>query len=426
MAGESKRGSYHRNHYVPEWYQRRFLLPGSNEGRLFHLDLIPPTITGSGGHKWQKKALNRWGPVRCFVEDDLYTTQFGSFESTEIEEKFFGKIDTDGCRAIEYFTNFKHPSADGDAFKDILDYISIQKIRTPKGLGYLSNMSGFHDKNSLLFAMQKFQRLHNSIWTECIWQIASADSSEVKFIISDHPVTVYNRDFFPLSPLSIKMGDPDIRMTGTHTIFPLSLNRVLIMTNLSWVRNPYESALNLRPNPGLFRHAMFNFMEIQTGRVLSDLEVREINFVIKRRAKRYIAAAQEEWLHPEADLPSENWRKLGSGLLLMPDPRGVSFSSQIVVGYEGGGSAAFDEYGRRPRQPDYQDKARHEKEWRTFHRFQGEFARLYGPRRRGTSFEFHREITEDDAEYHRYMVSQERLHGGKPPETRARRSRRTK
>ena len=31
----------------------------------------------------------RWGPPRCFYRDDLYSTQFGDWKSTEIEEKFF-------------------------------------------------------------------------------------------------------------------------------------------------------------------------------------------------------------------------------------------------------------------------------------------------------------------------------------------------
>ena len=30
---------FHHNHYVPEWYQRRFMLPGQN--RYWYLDLNP-------------------------------------------------------------------------------------------------------------------------------------------------------------------------------------------------------------------------------------------------------------------------------------------------------------------------------------------------------------------------------------------------
>jgi hypothetical protein len=70
---------------------------------------------------------------------------------------------------------------------------------------------------------------------------------------------------------------------------------------------------------------MFKFTDIQTGRQLNDTEVNQINFIIKRRAYRYIAAADETWLYPETHIPSEHWRKLSDRYLLMPDPRSVSY-----------------------------------------------------------------------------------------------------
>jgi hypothetical protein len=45
--------------------------------------------------------------------------------------------------------------------------------------------------------MQRLQNLHCAIWTECVWALVSADETQTKFIISDHPVTVYNREVFP-------------------------------------------------------------------------------------------------------------------------------------------------------------------------------------------------------------------------------------
>jgi hypothetical protein len=60
----------HRNHFVPQWYQRRFLPAGAT--RFFYLDL-KPAIVSSGGKKYQRRALLRWGPPRCFCVDDLYT-----------------------------------------------------------------------------------------------------------------------------------------------------------------------------------------------------------------------------------------------------------------------------------------------------------------------------------------------------------------
>jgi Protein of unknown function (DUF4238) len=119
---------------------------------------------------------------------------------------------------------------------------------------------------------------------------------KLKFIITDHPVTVYNREIFPISDYAKKYTDPDIRMNGTHTFFPLSPTHILILTNLSWARNPCSGGTKTRPNDSLFRTALFNFTDIQTGRQLDEIEVNQMNFIMKRRAERFIATAREEWL----------------------------------------------------------------------------------------------------------------------------------
>lgn len=398
---------YRRNHYVPEWYQRRFLSNEGKERKFYYLDLNPDFIT-SNKLKYRRNAMLRWGPSRCFCEHDLYTTKFGNWESTEIEEKFFGKIDYAGSRAVEYWLNFKHPSVDPESFQNLLLYISIQKLRTPKGLDYLAHLVNLSDRNMVLLKLQELQQLFCALWTECIWTIVDASQSQTKFLLSDHPVTVYNRGCFPLSKWCRGYRDPDIWLNGTHTLFPLGLEKMLILTNLSWVRNPYQNSLKARPNPNLFRPAMFNFMQIQTGRFLSEVEVSEINYVIKRRALRYIAASEEAWLYPEKSISTQWWDKLGNGYLFMPDPRSVSFSTEFIVGYKNKKSDLSDEYGRKPWQPDYGDKERRELEWVTFQAFQGEFARIFGPKRRGRAFEGGMlDSEEDDQEYHAYHLGLE-------------------
>ena len=344
--------NYTRNHYVPVWYQRRFLPKDAREMKFYYLDLYP-SVQITGSRRGKRNALLRWGPRRCFCEDDLYTTKFGNWKSTEIEQKFFGHIDTSGRDAVEYFANFQHPSIEPDSLHNLLPYMSVQKLRTPKGLGYLGQKTNLGDKNSLLFHLQKIQQIFCATWTECIWSLADASQSKTKFIISDHPVTVYNRNCFPLSHMCKGFNDPDIRYVGTHTLFPLSLETILILTNLSWIRNPYQSTLQIRPNPSLFRQTVFNFLSIQTGRILSDQEVNEINYIIKNRAYRYIAAAEEEWLYPEDKIGTKAWDKLGGGYLLMPDPRSVTFSTEILFGGDKGLMGAFDAYGRTPSHPDY-------------------------------------------------------------------------
>src|SRR2546422_6886841 len=130
---------YRNNHYVPVWYQKRFLPPGQRDKELFYLDLRPVTVTDSKGTVHTKNSVRRLGFRHCFVEKDLYTTRFGSEESTKIEQIFFGLIDSKGRAGVEYFTNFVHPSVNHDAFNSIMVYMSTQKLRTPKGLGWLSS-----------------------------------------------------------------------------------------------------------------------------------------------------------------------------------------------------------------------------------------------------------------------------------------------
>jgi hypothetical protein len=273
---------YRHNHYVPEWYQLRFMLPGQT--RYYRLDLKPDVLVSAGGHKYARNDVHHWSPERIFAENDLYTTEWGQIANTEIEKFFFGKLDNDGPKAVDYLTNFMHPSAESSAFHNFLRYLSVQKLRTPKGLAYVASIGDSKHKNITLLTLQSIQNIFCATWTECIWQIVDAANSPTKFIISDHPVTAYNRACPPLSKYCQGSSDPDIRMAATHTVFPLSLDKVLILTNLNWVRDPYQSETKMRPNPRLLRPAMFKFTDIQTNRLLTEDEVLMINMIMKRRA----------------------------------------------------------------------------------------------------------------------------------------------
>lgn len=400
---------YRNNHYVPIWYQRRFLPSGQQNKELYYLDLKPSTFTDRKGKIHIKKPIRHQGFRLCFAEEDLYTTYFGSIELTKIEQIFFGLIDSKGKRGVEYFADFIHPSVDGNAFESIVMYMSTQKLRTPKGLDWLSNHAKTNDRNQVLSLMLKLRHLYCAIWTECVWLIADASQSNTKFIISDHPVTVYNRKCGPHSQRCRDYEDPAIWLQGTHTIFPLSLDKILILTNLSWVRNPYQSEVSLRPNSNPLRDAMFKFTDIQTLRHLNEQEVREINFIIKSRALRYIAAAEKDWLYPDKYVSKSNWNLFGDGYLLMPDPRAISLGGEIIIGHRDGSASAYDEYGRRPWQPDYSKEDKSHEEHDSFYRFQGEFARLYGFCRRGRTFAFMNLDNErDDDKFHQYHLSLEK------------------
>jgi hypothetical protein len=379
---------YRHNHYVPVWYQRRFLPPGATE--LYRLDLSPDPIR-TPRRVIVPNGLKRLGPNYIFAQDDLYTTKFGSLESTDMEKLFFGAIDREGKKAVDFFARFwLHKEISEEPTKkleDMLRYMTVQKLRTPKGLAWLMLLNRSHSRNRILKSVVAWQELFCAIWTEAVWQIADASRSETKFIVSDHPVVVYNRACLPLSKYCRGAMDPDIRMAASHTYFPLSPERILILTNLNWVRNPYQPELRLRPNPDFFRGAIFNLMSVQTHRFLSETEVRQINLVTKKRASRFIAAGKEDWLYPERYLSQDeqNWRRLGRGWLLMPDPRNEYMGGEVIFGFDDGHAEGFGPYGHRPWEKGYEDASRERSESGALDRFKAEFARHVGPNYRSVS-----------------------------------------
>src|SRR5258708_36776124 len=77
------------NHYVPRWYQRRFLTPG--ETRFRYLDLKPDRIVGAPGRKFRTSLLH-WGPDKCFARDHLYTLKLGRWMTDMAKHAFFKPI----------------------------------------------------------------------------------------------------------------------------------------------------------------------------------------------------------------------------------------------------------------------------------------------------------------------------------------------
>lgn len=378
------------------------MISGMQEQKFHLLDLHPEMVVCGDGISRPRKQVNRWGPASCFYETDLYTTFFRPYYSTEIERKFFGILDAHGTALLDEWEGFQHPNV-FKTFEQFLSLISVQKLRTPRGLIELSFLTGIRSKTDLLVAMQRLAFMYCAVWTEAVWSFVDTGDSPTKFILSDTPVTTYNRSFPPLSAPYRAGLHPDIRSSGSHTIFPLSCNRALIFTNLSWVRNPYTDGKNLRPNPEFFRPSVFNFQEIQTGRVLTEQEVREFNYVIKKGAKRFVAAAKEDWLFPERFLGNSRWEQLGDGHLFMPDPRAVSFTDQILIGYKNGRAAGFDEYGRQRPDRTAAEERRRKREWDSFYRFQAEFAQVHGPQRRGISHQHGRlDSARDSDEFHQH------------------------
>src|ERR1700694_2618743 len=122
---------YRHNHYVPIWYQERFMLPGQH--RYFRLDLKPEVLT-SGTVKYTRHDVHEWSPDRIFAQDDLYTTLWGGVRSVEVERFFFGRLDNGAPAALDFFAKYKDLDVDGEAFQTLMGYMSEQTLRTRKGL----------------------------------------------------------------------------------------------------------------------------------------------------------------------------------------------------------------------------------------------------------------------------------------------------
>lgn len=383
--------AYH-NHYVPKWYQKRFLLPG--QSRYHYLDLHPEKVTSPGGTTYTRNALLPWGPKRCFRQDDLYTAKLGAFSTDEIEKRFFGPIDHKGQKAVEFFTEYSFRKGVRDALHDLIDYMDVQRIRTPRGLDWLKTFADVDNHYLALMAMQQVFQMNITMWMEGVWEIVRARNSPTKFIVTDQPVAFYNAKAFPQSQICRYPSDVGLDQTGTRTIFPLGMDACLIITHVQLVRNPRANPIRPRINARAYKQTIMNLVAIQFGRELEEEEVNRINFILKMRATRYVAASEKEWLYPEKQIKTQHWSKLDEDWFLFPNPYKVQFTSGIIFGYEGGGSFAMDEYGRNPGHPNYEDKQTHDRDWDSYHRARKEWA----VKRKGRSLAHVHESRGDEAD----------------------------
>jgi hypothetical protein len=67
-------------------------------------------------------------------------------------------VDSNGKAAVEFFGDFRFDhEGQREAFYGLMNYMSVQKLRTPKGLGVLSSMPGGKDHASRLMLLQSIQ-----------------------------------------------------------------------------------------------------------------------------------------------------------------------------------------------------------------------------------------------------------------------------
>jgi len=342
------------NHYVPIWYQKDFLV--GSHASLYQLDLNPPSTVLPDGRVITARPLTKRAPKSCFWAEDLYTTRFGSTLNDEIERLLFGAVDDFGARAVRAF-------ASGDSivihnlFQQFFEYLDAQKLRTPKGLDWIKSRYSGLSQLDLMIEMQALRRMHCTMWFESVREIVSAEQSDVKFILTDHPVTIYNAACPPTSHSCKYPEDPAIELIGSQTVFALDADHCLILSNLEYAKNP--TGVDLRAPRTHARYGGQSIARTDTfirTRQLTTNEVISINCILKARAARYIAAGDKTWLLPE-DLKTGSWESFGK--ILLPPPNELwHFGGEMYIGFENGTTRYQDEFGRTSGAHSYLRKVR--------------------------------------------------------------------
>jgi hypothetical protein len=196
----------------------------------------------------QRGAWDKTPTSKAFCQTDLYSTFFGTSVNDEIERRLFGDIDNRGSKAVRAFMGSDMREWH-DHFQTLFEFIDIQKIRTPKGLDWLKANYPALSQNELMFEMQGIRMLHCSIWVGGVREIVSAEDADVKFIVSDHPVTIYNHALPPTNKACAYPFDPGITLRGSQTIYPMNRDFCMILTNLEYAKDPSTSPLEKRTFP---------------------------------------------------------------------------------------------------------------------------------------------------------------------------------
>lgn len=329
------------NHYVPQWYQRGFLANGRH--KLHVLNLRPATKSLPNGQTFVEPEVEELGPKLAFVERDIYTTRLGHVLNDDIETFLFGKIDKSGADAVRGWIA-ADPIKIHRRFQDFFEYVDAQKLRTPKGLDWILKHFQGLPQTELMMQMQGLRQMHCTMWSECVREIVSAADSPVKFLVSDHPVTVYHPKVSPDATECQYPDDPGVELVGSQTVFALDGDHCLILTNLEYAEDPVGAAhLSRRTNARFRGKSMARTDAFIRGRKLSEAEVHAVNSVLKSRARQYVAAGNPAWLYPEQHC-TLSWE--GMAKILLPRNDLWRFGGEIYIGYEDGTSAYRDRFGR--------------------------------------------------------------------------------
>lgn len=336
----------YKHHYVPQWYQKKFL--GAGQTALQVLDLAPARFPlKNGGYATAKNIVSR-GPGAVFYEKNLYTVRIFGEANDDIERMLFGGIDRDGCEAIHAYL-----AQDWDkvhfSYRHVFEFMDALRLRTPKGLNWLKQLANTDTQLELMYRMQEWRRMHCVMWMESVLEIVSAANSPTKFIFSDHPVTFFNRHVFPVEPSGRPAADPNIEWVGTQTLFPFDQDNLFVLTHLEGAHGVAKAkALTPRTNARFFDNGnVVRYDKCVRGRELTEAQVLEVNYITKSRAHRYIAGQTEDALYPERRLKNRMWPKLAR-FLLPPRNQHWTAGGEIFMRSADGTFRFQDQFGQRP------------------------------------------------------------------------------
>jgi hypothetical protein len=364
----------YRHHYVPIWYQRGFLAPGQTSFKI--LDKCPETFKDASGKvRGQGRSILNKGPDAYFWEPDLYTIRWLGRNDDVIERQLFGTIDTMGKRAINAWLAEDYDTVH-ETYWYVYEFMDALRLRTPKGLRFVQAMMSRKQTQTqldLMVAMQELRRMHCIMWAEGCLEIVRAPEGSSGFIFSDHPVTLFNRHVFPGDPDIPPGHDPALHWQGTQTLFPFDRERLYILTHVEFAHSPGPwKARKPRTNPRYFDQGnpMVRYDDCIRTRTLTEQQVREVNYIIKARAHRYIAGRTEDDLFPERHLKRTAWHQLGK-FLLPPKHKVTKQDGHSVVRFKDGSYHFQDQFGRRPA-----SRAEYEREAKRAEELEATFKRL--------------------------------------------------
>lgn len=325
----------------------------ASQKSYFRLDLDPEIIKTPNGKVIKKGEILSKGPNKYFYEVDLYTTVYFGKENDDIEKYLFGEIDTLGAKALSAMVSKDWMRELHENIVNFYEYMDAQRLRTPKGLTWLMKVLKPRSYNDLLIKMQQIRKMNCTMWAEASLEIITAFDSEVKFIVSDNPVTFYNQTIYPENKKCKFPFDPGVELKGTRTIFPLDLNHCAVLTHKEYARSPGKlKAQKSRTNARFFDSTIINYDDIIRERSFDEQKVSAINYILKCRAQRYVAAAERDWLFPEKLLGKHDWASFDK-LFVSGSTKLYGRGVETFVGGEDGRLIATqDEFGRKPKTRD--------------------------------------------------------------------------